>query len=157
MRQIEDLYLRHGQELAAYAFRMTGDADAARDVVQEAFAALVARGDIVGLSRPRAWLYAVVRRQSLKTRRGRKAVCLAQDLVAPEQPQAEHEIEAMHRAILQLPAEMQEVLELRLRAELSYQEIADAIDVPVGTVRSRLHNAVQRLRAQLIVAQEKQS
>jgi len=43
-------------------------------------------------------------------------------------------------------------LELRLRCELSYEEIADVLEIPVGTVRSRLHGALQRLRAALVGA-----
>lgn len=55
----------------------------------------------------------------------------------------------MREAIAQLAPELRETLELRLTDELSYEEIASVLGVPVGTVRSRLHNAVRRLRTVL--------
>ena len=52
----------------------------------------------------------------------------------------------MREAIRSLSPELRDTLELRLEQELSYEEIAHVLDVPVGTVRSRLHNAVRQLR-----------
>ena len=48
-----------------------------------------------------------------------------------------------------MPREMRETLELRLADELSYEEIAAVLEIPVGTVRSRLHNAVKKLREEM--------
>ena len=53
-------------------------------------------------------------------------------------------------AVARLPEPFREVLELRLREELSYGQIAQVLEIPVGTVRSRLHHAVQRLRESLL-------
>ena len=55
----------------------------------------------------------------------------------------------MRRAVADLPAEHRETLELRLHHDLSYEDIAQVLGIPVGTVRSRLHNAVRRLRVRL--------
>ncbi len=55
----------------------------------------------------------------------------------------------MWNAIQELPPLYRQTLLLRLADELSYEEIAAALDVPLGTVRSRIHEAVRRLRAQL--------
>ena len=55
----------------------------------------------------------------------------------------------MRKAIAQLAPELRETLELRIEQELSYEEIAGVLEIPVGTVRSRLHHAVRRLRAAL--------
>lgn len=58
-------------------------------------------------------------------------------------------LEPMREAITKLPPTHAEVLLLRLQQELSYEEIAQILDVPIGTVRSRLHHAVQQLREAL--------
>lgn len=55
-------------------------------------------------------------------------------------------MEALRRAIERLPEAQREVLALRLGDELSYAEIAAILAVPIGTVRSRIHHAVRRLR-----------
>jgi RNA polymerase sigma-70 factor (ECF subfamily) len=55
----------------------------------------------------------------------------------------------MREAICCLPEIHREVLELRLRDDLSYEEIAQVLNIPVGTVRSRLHHAVRGLRERL--------
>ena len=58
-------------------------------------------------------------------------------------------IEEMREAIAGLPAHLRETLELRLRDELSYEEIAQVLEIPMGTVRSRLHGALKLLREKL--------
>jgi RNA polymerase sigma-70 factor (ECF subfamily) len=62
-------------------------------------------------------------------------------------PAEDPRLENMRAAIAGLPEALRETLALRLRAELSYEEIAETLQIPVGTVRSRLHDAVRRLRA----------
>jgi RNA polymerase sigma-70 factor (ECF subfamily) len=56
----------------------------------------------------------------------------------------------MRQAMQQLPPQCREALTLRLQSRMSYEEIAKVLDVPVGTVRSRLHTAVSRLRQIMI-------
>ena len=56
---------------------------------------------------------------------------------------------ATHEIITSLPALQREILDLRLQHDLSYAEIAEALGIPVGTVRSRLHNALEMVRKQL--------
>ena len=65
---------------------------------------------------------------------------------ASEAGEADPRLERVRSAIEVLPEAQREALELRLRDGLSYQEIADVQNVPVGTVRSRLHHAMRRLR-----------
>jgi len=55
-------------------------------------------------------------------------------------------LEPLRAAIAGLPAPQRETLLLKLQHELSYEEIAEVLAIPVGTVRSRLHHAVLRLR-----------
>jgi RNA polymerase sigma-70 factor (ECF subfamily) len=62
---------------------------------------------------------------------------------------ADPRVELVREAIARLTPELQETLELRFEQELSYEEIAAVLEIPVGTVRSRLHNSVKRLREAL--------
>ncbi len=78
-------------------------------------------------------------------RRSQPLVSLPANL-SQDCPQPDPRIEQMRQAITKLPIAQQETLELRLTQELSYQEVATVLEIPVGTVRSRLHNAVGRLR-----------
>jgi RNA polymerase sigma-70 factor (ECF subfamily) len=55
-------------------------------------------------------------------------------------------LDGMRTAITRLPETHREVLEMRLADELSYAQIAEAMDLPIGTVRSRIHHAILRLR-----------
>jgi RNA polymerase sigma-70 factor (ECF subfamily) len=63
--------------------------------------------------------------------------------------QTDERLAAVRAAIASLPEAQRETLELRLRNELSYEEIAAVLGIPVGTVRSRLHGAVKTLRDRL--------
>ena len=63
-------------------------------------------------------------------------------------------MELLREGIARLKPEFREALEMRLQHELTYEEIAEALDVPVGTVRSRLHHAVNQLRRQLRLPQD---
>ena len=71
------------------------------------------------------------------------------DAAARVVAESDARLDAMREAIVRLPETLRETLELRLTGDLSYQEIADAMYVPVGTVRSRIHNAVEQLRTRL--------
>jgi RNA polymerase sigma-70 factor (ECF subfamily) len=59
------------------------------------------------------------------------------------------DLEDMRTAIEHLPPQIRETLDLRLRDELSYEEIAAVLAIPVGTVRSRLHDALRKLQSEL--------
>jgi RNA polymerase sigma-70 factor (ECF subfamily) len=102
-----------------------------------------------------AWLFGIARNQARLHRRWwkrRREEPLDEDLALPTPPaevtSGEDEVR-MWNAIQELPPLYRQTLLLRLADELSYEEIAAALDVPLGTVRSRIHEAVRRLRAQL--------
>jgi RNA polymerase sigma-70 factor (ECF subfamily) len=70
---------------------------------------------------------------------------LSLTLAADESPR-DPRLELLRDAIERLKPEFKEALEMRLQHELSYEEMADVLGVPIGTVRSRLHYAVNQLR-----------
>jgi RNA polymerase sigma-70 factor (ECF subfamily) len=62
--------------------------------------------------------------------------------------------DALHQAVAELPVEFREILVLRELEGLSYKEIADAADLPIGTVMSRLARAREQLRTLLLARPE---
>lgn len=151
------LYDRHAPALLRYCFRRTGDAALAEDLVSVVFVeAWRSRGRLRGDDEARAWLYGIatnVVRQQWRSRR-RHAAALRRIAAARPEAEAADEVasrEAETRAVLAavaaLPRREQDVLALCVWSDLPYAEAAAALGVPVGTVRSRLSRARERLRA----------
>lgn len=155
MTQLEALYREHGPALLGY-LRRNGSGDAAEDLLQETFVQALRRPDRLRTAfSPRAWLFAIARnvvRTAMRRRRpvARLPLEMAERADAPLDPQ----MDRMRAAIAALPPRQRDVLELRLHEELTYQEIATVLDIPVGTVRSRLHHAVRQLREVMMSQQE---
>jgi len=119
----------------------------AQDLLQETFIqAIRSKAKLADASSPRAWLFGVARNIAMNTIRRRSSVVSLPENLSQDCSPPDHRIEQMRQAITKLPIAQQETLELRLTQELSYQEIATVLKIPLGTVRSRLHNAVGRLR-----------
>lgn len=146
MRPIEQLYQDHGPALLSYLRRSFGWCASAEDVLQETFLQALRRprGLEEAIS-PRAWLFGIARHLGqTAARRHRPVVSL--DSLQPQAPVLNETIADMRRAIEQLSPALREALELRLDSRLSYEEISQILAIPIGTVRSRLHNAMRELR-----------
>lgn len=150
---IETLYRQHGPDVLRYlraGFPRAGSPD---DLLQETFVQAIRSGDkLAAAASPRGWLFAVARNVALMALRRRPGPGpLPDDVPAPVPPavSTEDRLAAMRAAIAGLPEANREVVELRLRDDLSYDEIAVALGIPPGTVASRLHHAVQMLRAKM--------
>lgn len=156
---LEQLYRNNADSLCGYFARRFAGCEAPEDLLQETFvqAARQPRRVHDAVS-PRAWLFGIARRVGLRAARRRRSVgqvaelhlateaaALAADAPAP----ADGALLDLREAIVRLPPHLQETLALRLRDELTYEEIAEVLQIPVGTVRSRLHMALQQLRAAL--------
>ncbi len=149
--QLESLYRELGPSVWAFLRRRTPDAGDADELLQETFlAALRNRAGLDAALSKRAWLIGIARnlhRQFLRRRkRDRVIVPMADEPSAHESPFEDPRLQDMRRAIARLPDTHREVLDMRLADDLSYAQIAEATGVPVGTVRSRIHHAVRRLR-----------
>ena len=141
------LYGQHAGELYHYLARRCPDAATAGDLLQETFLQVVRQSDqLAKVAIPRAWLFAIARNMLARHyRRQRDPEPVAQLWYEPAEKKDDR-LAVMREAIGSLSTELRDTLELRLEQELSYEEIAHVLDVPVGTVRSRLHNAVRQLR-----------
>ena len=143
------LYRRRGTAIYRFALGMTGSREAAEEVVQETFLALIEKPGGFDPSRGElaSYLYGVARNQGLRQFR---QLCATvewdeerHDAETPtdafETMNARDRIDAVRRAVLALPEAYREAVVLCDLEELSYAEAADALDTAVGTVRSRLH------------------
>ncbi|HSP99016.1 MAG TPA: sigma-70 family RNA polymerase sigma factor [Candidatus Dormibacteraeota bacterium] len=144
----EALYRRYRDWVVALAERHTGNRDDALDVLQDAFAYLFGRFPGFVLSaQMKTFLYPVVRNLSLdRVRRRRPEVdvdTLADILPAPPVTVAGD----LGRLLAAMPAAQREVLLLRYADDLSLAQIAEALAIPLGTVKSRLHVALGALKA----------
>lgn len=144
---VERLYGQHANELYHYLARRCPDAATAGDLLQETFLQVVRQPDqLAKVAMPRAWLFAIARNLLARHyRQQRDPQPIAQLWYEPAEKQ-DSRLAVMREAIQNLSPELRDTLELRLEQELSYEEIAHVLGVPVGTVRSRLHNAVRQLR-----------
>lgn len=144
--QLEQLYRELAPALLAYFRRQPALAGVAEDLVQDTFTRVLRRPERLRASvSSRAYVFGIARHVGLDTLRARRDLVPWEDRAAPVEERDER-LDAMRTAVAALPEPQRETLLLRLQQELSYEEIAEVLAVPVGTVRSRLHHAVLRLQ-----------
>jgi RNA polymerase sigma-70 factor (ECF subfamily) len=147
LHEIERVYRERFDELQRVAAAVCGDGDAAFDVVQEAFARVVAKRRAFANRGPvDAWIWRTVVNTALSRRR-REQRPAAVEVVGTD---GEHERPAeLRERLAVLPERQRLVLFLRYYADLDYAAIAEILGTSVGTVSSTLHAAHRALRAQL--------
>ena len=150
INQWERLYRELAPALLGYFRRQRPLAGAAEDLLQDTFVRAIKRSDrLQPPVSPRAYLFGIARHVGIDAvRRLRPVEELPPDAPAVTTPEDDR-LESMRRAIAGLPGPQRETLLLKLQQELSYEEIAAVLSIPVGTVRSRLHHAVRHLRETL--------
>jgi RNA polymerase sigma-70 factor (ECF subfamily) len=148
--------LPHLRSLYGTAFRMTRNAHDAEDLVQETFLrAYRAFDGFTPGSNIRAWLYTILHRVRTdafrRSRRSPRTVELADEgpAVPPPQDALAQGGEDLARALESLPDVFRDAVVLRDVEDFSYQEIARILDVPMGTVMSRIHRGRALLRQAL--------
>lgn len=152
---------RHVDAIHAYLQRRVGR-DVADELCSQTFLVAFDSRDRYDLTRPdaRPWLFGIAtnllrRHRRTEVRQLRAYALAAQDPVtdpfegADERVDASVQRQRLVDALADLPAEERDALLLYAWAELSYAEIADALEVPIGTVRSRLSRARGRVREPL--------
>lgn len=154
--RLASLYREVGPSLLGYLRRLVGDLHEAEEALQETFLQATRHAERFSAAlSARAWLFGVARHLALtRLRRHRGTRALPADVAAAEADE-DPRLERVRRGIAELPDVLRETLELRLRCELTYEEIADVLRIPVGTVRSRLHDALRRLRDAVAEAHER--
>ena len=166
------LYRRHQAALYRFALRMSGNAWAAEEIVQDVFMTLMrdpkkydpARGTLGG------FLYGVTRNRVLKhlerspqrevplqekNENGNGSGIVLLDATTPAiQAEKRERVEQVWAAVLDLPADFREAVVLCELEERSYEEAAQMIGCPIGTIRSRLHRGRALLMARLEILRD---
>ncbi|MBX3381108.1 MAG: sigma-70 family RNA polymerase sigma factor [Phycisphaeraceae bacterium] len=144
------LYRRHRSFVVSVARRYTRDESEALDVLQDTFAYLVKKLPTLRLtSKLSTFLYPAVRNIALTIRRKDRMVALSPTHdTAGKASTASPEIgpRPIEKVVVDLPEGQREVLLLRFVNDLSLREIAAVLSIPIGTVKSRLHQAIATLR-----------
>lgn len=156
------LYDRFERPLFGFIRNQLGDEQEAEDVFHEAFMAVLREGQAGGEVRSfRAWIYQVARNLCLNRMRARKragrVMQPAEDLEdRPGEASGADEVlercelsQALRRAVERLPLALSEVYHLRA-AGLPIEEIAEVLAIPPGTVKSRTHEMIRRLREEML-------
>jgi RNA polymerase sigma-70 factor (ECF subfamily) len=154
MSQFHRLVEREIPRLRRYARALTRRADRADDLVQETLVRAIAKSDLWQAGTDiRAWLFTIMHNQHVnmvrRAMRDEATVDIEQmssSLVAITDPTASRQLRELDTALARLPAEHREVILLVGLEGLSYEAAAQILDVPVGTVRSRLSRGRDALR-----------
>jgi RNA polymerase sigma-70 factor (ECF subfamily) len=151
-RAFEALYRRHRDFVLRVARRFARDRELALDALQETFAYLLGKfppagGGLVLTARLQTLLYPAAKNAAITAVRKARRYAGSGDAALEELPaEAPAEGEPIDAALAALSPERREVLTLRFVDDLSLAEIAVALEVPLGTVKSRLHLALKELR-----------
>src|SRR6476646_2932399 len=167
-RLFSELVHRYERELYSYLRRYLGDAEMAEDAFQAAFLQVHLKCQQYEEGRAvRPWLYTIATHQAIdaqRRNRRHRMVSLDRssgsegeevgkllDLLVSQEPSPTLQVSADERrdwlaaAVKQLPAGLRDVVHLVYFQEMKYREAADSLEIPVGTVKSRLHAAVAKL------------
>jgi len=142
-----ELYRAHRDWVVALATKLTGSREDALDVLQETFAYLFGKFLTCNL---RGFLFPVVRNLSISLIRKRARVVeldQAREEAAGRLTWLPEPVSDIERMVAGLPEGQRQVVLLRFALGFRLEEIAESLDLPLGTVKSRLHNALKTLRS----------
>jgi RNA polymerase sigma-70 factor (ECF subfamily) len=153
------LYERYERHLFGFILRQVADHQEAEDVLHDTFLAVLRERETGrAMCCFRAWLFQVARNLCLNRLRSRQRAARAMEAVAlapaasvrhPERALQERQAsEALRLGVARLPGPLAELFDLRAGG-LSYEEMARVLEVPLGTIKSRMHEMVVRLREEV--------
>jgi len=156
-RTVQRLVDEHYAALYRYAYRLAGSQSDAEDLTQEAFCqAQLKLGQLRDRTRAKAWLFSILRNAYLhRVRASKNQPTTSLELVGdvPERlPESLPEVDPdqLQKVLNELPEVFRTPIILYYFEEFSYRDIAEQMDLPIGTVMSRLARAKSHLRARLL-------
>lgn len=140
------------EQLFRYAFFRLGNRSDAEDVVQEAF--LKVASATIKPDNPKAYLFRIVTNRSIDILRERSRLTTLEERIAAPSASDDWEAQEEYRRIEQLlrrlPEQQSEVIRLHIHGSLKFTEIAEMLDTPASTVKSRFTSGIERLKQLLL-------
>jgi RNA polymerase sigma factor (sigma-70 family) len=142
---VQGLYRQFGPALLAYGASLLGDRAAAEDVLHQVFLEML--GKISMPDEPRPYLFRAVRNRALNSRRGSERLTTLDhhEWLVKTEATMQAAI-AIEKAMRDLPAEQREVVVMKVWGEMTLEEMAQVLEIPVNTVASRYRYALGKLR-----------
>lgn len=166
---VGDLYDRYGRQVYALACRMLADSAAAEDVTQEVFVKVWRNAARFDPERGRAgsWILHLAYTTTVDQMRARRYTAPSRFEETPEEPDpaadpaGDAEVSVMgtqvRSAMMRLPAEQRQALEMAYFGAMSQQEIARSLNIPLGTVKGRVRLGLESLRQFLMTPRRKEA
>jgi RNA polymerase sigma-70 factor (ECF subfamily) len=159
LRAFDALYERYERPLFGFIRKHLPDTHEAEDVLHETFMAILRdRTGARAAQSLRAWIFQVARHLCLNRQRSARRATRALETEARSPEETHHGPEralehqqaqdALREAVAKLPLELGELYSLRTQG-MSYAEMADVLGIPLGTVKSRMHQLVKHLREEM--------
>jgi RNA polymerase sigma factor (sigma-70 family) len=146
------LFDRYHAPLFNFYSKLTGDRTLSEDLVQEVFLRILRYRQTYQPGTPfRAWIYQIARNARVDHyRKSPRHITFEPEMAPPVMPkdsaQQSEEAALLHRALMQMSEDKREILILSRFQELKYEEIARLLGCELGTVKTRIHRAIQELR-----------
>ena len=162
----EELYRQYHLNVFRNAYLITGTRQEAEDVLQEVFVSVWKARQTFDPDKGKitTWLHRITVNQCLRRKRKKQALATSlenlqiEEILRDEGQEAKvvnrEEREILVKALKSLDEKHRAVLVLKYFDELSYEEIARAVDIPLGTVKSRIYQGLKAMREQLGIRQE---
>jgi RNA polymerase sigma-70 factor (ECF subfamily) len=146
----EMLYRTYNREIFNYALKVLGNRDLAEDVLEETFIKLF-QSNLRESGKLKNWLYRVATNLSYKCMRRRRRELTGSEAYLERAPGERHDeriLARIHiqRKLMKIPEKQRMVIVLKFYQGLKYSEIADVLGCPLGTVKTRMHDGLKRLR-----------
>jgi RNA polymerase sigma-70 factor (ECF subfamily) len=160
-RTVQRLVDDHYVALYRYAYRLTGSASDAEDLTQDAFCKAQSNfAQLREIGRAKPWLFSILRNAYLHGARSRKqeaCVSLEEvgDVAQAPAPLPDIDPERLQQALNELPEVFRTPIILYYFEDFTYRDIAEQMDLPLGTVMSRLARAKSYLRLRLLARSQK--
>jgi RNA polymerase sigma-70 factor (ECF subfamily) len=161
-----EIVIRWERKIFALCFGMLSREDEARDAAQETFiSAYKSLKNFRGDAKVSSWLHRIAVNQCLTVKRRAKTrsesflddepyaeekVFVAPSRLSPSRATEQNErLKIIRQAVGSLPADLRQVVVMKEFEEMTFQEISDALDLPLSTIKSRLYTALKQLRLKL--------